>query len=128
MLYKEQDAKIYTRVSDIIINNPHEQSGLAPSIRFNEEYALIDAEGNVIPQGPCSACACEYTVDTASTPFDLLDMDTGEVVGSATYLELRQMLFSLYRHTAHCRDENPPNDPAVDLNTGIEVPSMDDLG
>ena len=125
MLYKEQEAKIYTRVSDIIINNPHEGSGLPPSIRFNEEYAIIDADGNVFPQGPCSACACEYTADTASTPFDLLDMDTEEVVGSATYLELRQMLFSLHRHAAQHRDANPPNDPPVDLGTGVELPPQD---
>jgi hypothetical protein len=125
MLYREQDAKVYTRVSDIIINNPHEGSGLPPSIRFNEEYALIDADGNVFPQGPCNFCGCEFTPDTAATSFDLVNTETGETIGSATYEDLRVMLFSLYFHAAQHRDANPPNDPPVDLGTGVELPPQD---
>lgn len=107
MLYKEQDAKLYTRVCDIIINNPHEGMGLHPSIRFNEEYAVVELDGTVKPQGPAGLCMQEFRADNATTPFDLLHPETGAVIGSATFQDLQVMLFSLYFHTATERDNAP---------------------
>jgi hypothetical protein len=125
MLYKEQNTKVYVRVSDIMINNPHENSGLAPSIRFNEEYAVLDPNGEVHPQGYSGHCIKEMAREDAATEFNLLDPNTGTVLGKATFGELQLMLFSLYFHVAEERDNAPlPNDPPVNLTDPNNPPPM----
>lgn len=119
MLYREQDAKVYVRVSDIMINHPVEGSGLLPNIRFNEQYAVVDAvTGEVIPQGPAGQCGMDFGPENSATPFDLLHPETGEVIGSATYQDLQLMLFSMYFHAANLRDNEEPAEP---IGGGIDL-------
>lgn len=118
MLYREEEAKVYTRASDILINNPLPESGLVPQIRFNEEFVVTRGEES-IPQGPSGACFLQLTPETAGTEFNLLHPVTDEVIGTATYQDLQVLLYSLYLHAAELRDNAPPpNDPAVQLGEG----------
>lgn len=121
MLYKEETVEVYTRASDIMITNPLPSAGLPPQIRFNEERAVKQPDGELVSLGGFSGvCQLALTPDTASTSFDLLHPETNAVLGSATYQDLQVMLYSLYIHAADLRDNEAPHDP-VPLPDGVNL-------
>lgn len=118
MLYKEETVAVYTRASDIIINNPLPSSGLVPHIRFNEELAVKEPDGTLRQMnGYVGMCLLEMTNDNATDPFPLIHPEMGVEIGEATYQDLQVMLYSLYRHATDLRDN-----PLVS-----EGPDADDL-
>ena len=126
--YKEEAARIYTRAEMIVINNPLPSSGLNPSMRFNEETAVIHDDGTVTSQAgvPDSWLSQELTADNQAEQFDLVDSDDN-VTGTATFADVHAMMRSLYKYVAKKRDDAPaPSDPAVPLPEGVE--SVLDMG
>ena len=120
--YKEETAKIYTRAEMIVINNPLPSSGLNPSMRFNEETAIIHEDGTATSQAgvPNSWLSEELTDDNLTEQFNLVDSEDN-VTGTATFAEVHAMLRSLYKYVAKKRDDAPaPNDAAIPLPEGVE--------
>lgn len=108
MLYKEETVAVYTRASDIVINNPLPSSGVAPNIRFNEELAVKEPDGTVRQMnGYAGMCSLEMTDDNATASFPLIHPELDVEIGEATYQDLQVMLYSLYIHVTDLRD-NPP--------------------
>lgn len=114
--YKEESKTVYTRAESIIVNNCLPSQGLNPSLRFNEEYAVINGDGTIVSLGPTGTYVIEELKDSnLSEQFDLLDSDDN-VTGTATYADVHAMLRSLYKYCSVKRDSAPePNDPALDL-------------
>ena len=72
------------------------------SITFHEEQ-VINAGGQQIRM-PAGGLQVPLTAENALTGFPLVDPDTGETTGSATYAQVYQLLHSLYMHSAVQRD------------------------
>ena len=126
MLYKEETVAVYTRASDIIINNPLPSSGLPPAIRFNEERAVVGPDGvPVSMSGLVGVCGMDLTIDNGNNKFPLLHPETDAVIGEASYLDVSVMLYSLYAHATHLRDTAEP-DEAIPLPEGVT--SVLDMG
>lgn len=106
MQYRNKTAAVYMRALGVSIAN---ELNSVPAIRFNEEW-VVDG----ISQG-FNGSSLHTTVENPSEAFNLLNLETGEVVGSATYNDVVIMISSLYYYLADKRD-NPP-EPEV-----IEVP------
>lgn len=98
----------WLRAKQVVVENEY---GQMPSIAFTEEEVMqIAGETSVIklttPSNPRPPL-----VEMFSNPdevMQLLDPDTDAVVGAAKYSEIRQMLYSLYRHVAAKRDSGVP--------------------
>jgi len=69
---------------------------------FHEEHVLN--AGNRQVRTPVGGLRVQLTEDNALTSFQLLDPDTGEAVGTATYAQVYHMLHSFYMHSATQRD------------------------
>jgi hypothetical protein len=125
MLYKEETVKVYTRVSDIAINNPLPSSGLIPEARFNEELASVGEDGeHVTVSGMVDYCTLALAPENRSSAFDLLNPETNTVVGKATYADVMILLHSMYIHAAEMRDnarveESTP--PPVDVDVDVDA-------
>ena len=119
--YKEETATIYTRAEMIVINNPLPSSGLNPSMRFNEETAVIHEDGTITSQSaiPNNWLSEELTEHNANEQFNLVDANDN-VTGSATFSEVHAMLRSLYKHVAAKRDAAPPPaDAPIPMPEGV---------
>ncbi len=106
MEYRNKTATVYMRALGVGIAN---ELNSVPAIRFNEEW-VVDGIG----QG-FNGSSLRATVENPSEAFNLLNLETGEVVGSATYNDVVIMISSLYYYLADKRDN--PSEPEV-----IEVP------
>jgi hypothetical protein len=88
----------WQRASRVTVNNPY---GGVPNVQFHEEKIAELSNGTNIntPVG----LLVEQMAD-ASTAFNLIHPVTGDTIGSATYLDLHVLLYSLYLHLAAIRD------------------------
>lgn len=114
--YKQENKAIYTRAESIMVNNCLPSGGLNPSMRFNEEYAIVNEDGTIVSLGPTGTYVMEeFSSENASEEFNLLDSDDN-IVGTATYADVHQILRSLYKYASVKRDNHVeiPVDP-VDL-------------
>ena len=94
----------YVRANEIVINNSY---GHVPSILFNEEVVLR-VGGQVLRQpytAPLPAKPLIENFADVQGRFDLLDPDSGDVIGSACNADIRTLLYSKYRHLAMLRDQ-----------------------
>lgn len=102
--YKKQDivGTQFTRCNRIEFSNPL-GADFRP-VTFHEENVLnaqwMD-KPVVIAAGRCQNALTDGNGDTA---FPLVNHETGEVVGQATYKQVYEMLASLYLYTAMLRD------------------------
>jgi hypothetical protein len=111
--YKEESKTIYTRAESIIINNCLPSGGLNPSLRFNEEYAIVNADGTIVSLGPTGTYVMEeLTSENTAEEFNLLDANDN-VTGTATFADVQIMLRSLYKYASVKRDNTPviPDEP-----------------
>lgn len=111
--YKEESKTIYTRAESIIINNCLPSGGINPSLRFNEEYAIVNADGTIVSLGPTGTYVMEeLTSENTTEEFNLLDTNDN-VTGTATFADVHIMLRSLYKYASVKRDNTPiiPEDP-----------------
>ena len=111
--YKEESKTIYTRAESIIINNCLPSGGINPSLRFNEEYAIVNADGTIVSLGPTGTYVMEeLTSENTTEEFNLLDTNDN-VTGTATFADVHIMLRSLYKYASVKRDNTPiiPDDP-----------------
>lgn len=90
----------------VVANNP--ASG-ARSIRFDEEWLTELDDGRFINE-PAGGIVRDFS--EPGTQFDMLNPETGEVIGKASYLQVYILLHSLYMHLALERDNTPPPEPA----------------
>lgn len=90
------DGTSWLRASRILIKNG---KNTTPSIHIVEEK-VISVEGKelLIPSSEL-----HEQFDPVKT-FNLLNSSTGEVVGTATYQDVYEMLYSVYIHLATLRD------------------------
>lgn len=96
----------WVRATRIVIENPRKG---VPAATFIEEQVVNVGDDEVArPVGNVSE---PFIVSGEEAnlmeSFDLLHPETGEVVGSATYLDIHVMLHSLYYHVAAKRDAGP---------------------
>ena len=98
MDYKEDKLKAKQRANYVAISN---ELGGIPNIIFVEEVATLIGT-DVISKVPVGQVS-ENLVDPA-IEFPLLNPDTNEVIGHATYLDTYINLYSLYRFLAERRD------------------------
>jgi len=89
----------WVRAVRVVLENP---LGGGAAATFIEESVVstpagtvMQAAGNVVEP---------FTAENAAESFDLLNPETGEVAGSATYQDVYAMLHSLYYHVAAKRD------------------------
>jgi hypothetical protein len=90
----------WIRAYHFSISNP--QTGLK-QINFQEEKVTVLDNG--VNSGRVGEVLDEFTETGASTEFSLLNPKTGDVVGTANYDDLYNMLHSLYIHLAQKRDD-----------------------
>lgn len=87
------------------------------SMTFEEERVLLTGMGPTTM--PAGRLGMALTPASATTEFMLLDPDTGEQLGKATYADAYQMLHSLYIHAAQQRDAHlaslVPQEPQTSL-------------
>lgn len=92
----------WQRAGYIAINNPRPQEGL-PSITFVEEERIALGDGRELTEKLGNLVEA-FTPENYLEQFDLLDPETGAVIGQATYMQVYVMLASAYRHVANKRD------------------------
>ena len=114
--YKEESKSVYMRAESLVINNCLPSSGLKPSLRFNEEWAVVNSDETIVSLGPTGTYVVEELNDAnLGEQFDLQDSD-GNVTGSATFSDVYIMLRSLYKYCSAKRDAAPaPDDPPEGL-------------
>ena len=71
-------------------------------ITFHEEQVLNAGDQQI--RTPAGSCSLPFNESSAGTEFDLLNPDTGEVIGTSTYAQAYVLLHSLYMHSAAERD------------------------
>ncbi len=118
MIYNDKQVQAYTRAGSILVHNPRPDEAMNPSITFNEEHVVdgMHAPGQ-LEVLPSARLRVEATPEKLAESFNLVHPETGDVVGTATWGELRLLLFSAYLHTAAVRDElkaRPPADIPAD--------------
>ncbi len=96
----------------VVASNP--ASG-ARYIQFDEEWLTELDDGRYINE---PAGALRRVFDTPETQFNLVHPETGDVIGSVTYLDVYVMLHSLYMHLAVERDNAPPPPPPEEIPEG----------
>ncbi len=85
--------------------------GKAPTISFAEEEVMQMQGSDEIIKLASTDIGRSLLTEEFRTPdeeFILLDPDTDEPLGKATYGDLRTILYSMYRHVAEKRDTAPP--------------------
>lgn len=97
--WSEVTGASWTRCGRVIIDNPYEGQKRAV---FLEERA-VNIPGEVITR-PAGEIIEPFSAANAGESFDLLNPETGEVMGQATYGQLYAMLHSAYMHVATKRD------------------------
>lgn len=71
-------------------------------ITFHEE--TVANIGDSVMRTPAGSCSLPFDESNAGTEFDLLNPDTGGVIGTSTYAQAYVLLHSLYMHAAQLRD------------------------
>lgn len=89
----------YIRANQITVQN-----GLnsAPSIVFTEEKVMNVGDEQIVM--PVSNCQDSMTAENMAEEFNLINPQTGDVLGTSTYQEFAVMLNSLYFHVTGKRD------------------------
>lgn len=94
----------WVRAVRVVAENPSEGT---PAISFIEER-ILNLSGQKITQSVGNVSE-PFTLENAMEQFNLLNPETGVVLGTAVYQDVYVMLHSLYRHIAAKRDvANPP--------------------
>lgn len=89
----------WVRARRVVVENPIDET---PAISFIEEQ-IINLPEQAITQSAGNVSE-PFTPDNAQEQFSLLNPETGEVVGTATYQDVYVALHSLYYHVAAKRD------------------------
>jgi len=90
----------WIRAKQIVIHNPYAET---QSATFLEEKVVNLSDGTVL-KNDYSGLSEIFDANNATETFDLLNPETGTVIGSATYQDVYVMLHSLYYHAAIKRD------------------------
>lgn len=105
----------WTRCNRISILNPHSSQG-APSVVFDEEDAI--AIGSSIVTLPCSLAPIPFVNFNPSEVIDIYDPMTGEkTANTITMGEIYALMFSAYMTKATMRDQTPPEEPQLPIET-----------
>ncbi len=96
--YKQTNAtgSLWTRCRQISINNP---LGQMPTVQFSEEEAI--ALGDKVMTQPGRIINGAFN---PATEFDLINPDTGEVIGTSNHMQVYVILHSLWMSLAKERD------------------------
>ena len=99
----------YQRSNKVIIVN---ELATTPEITFMEQIITSLPDGRKIVSGQTK---CSDMMSNPLEPFDLLNPETDEVIGTGKYMDAYVMLYSIYRHVADKRD-NPviEEEPVLD--------------
>ncbi len=98
------DGTSYVRANEVLIINTY---GQPPRILFNEELVL-NVGGQTMRQAytaPLPALPLLETFGESNEPFNLLNPNTGAVIGKASNSDLHVLLYSKYRHLTDLRDQ-----------------------
>jgi hypothetical protein len=106
--YKESSAtgSIWQRAYQVSIDNRY---GITPAVTFYEEEVIDIGTTNITKH----VGHLVEPFDDPSKTFNLLHPVTGDVIGTATYMDIYVMLSSLYLDLATKRD-TPPEEPPVE--------------
>jgi len=114
--YQEQtgQGQVWQRCYSIAVDNP---LGGQATITFNEEKVMSIADQVV--RTPHAMCRKKFN---AQMTFPIRNPQTGEPTGDTmTHLELYNILYSLYMHTAQQRDGVVPADEISTVDSGISM-------
>lgn len=105
--YKEGILKSKQRACLLTVTNKLNE---VPVIAFEEEIVTVENDRIVlaVPQG-----ALTENFTNPAEEFNLINPDTGDVIGTSTYMNVYVILHSLYRHIATKRDNYVP--PVVEV-------------
>jgi hypothetical protein len=108
----------WRRAENIVMRNP--LNGI-PSVECNEENIISLPDGTIM-QGPAvtDPKIVGYMTDPTTT-FNLLNPSTGAVVGTATYMQLYVMMYSLFYDLAVARDAKMIADAAAAAAKAAEI-------
>lgn len=117
--YKQTNAtgSMWTRCKQIHINNP---LGQMPSVQFAEEEAVSIGDKTMTQPG--------RVINGAFNPasvFDLINPDTGDVIGQASHMQVYVIMHSLWLSMAKAQDEvmDKINTPTIVDMTVIDPPA-----
>lgn len=114
--YQEQtgQGQLWQRCYSITIDNP---LGGGATITFNEEKVM--AIGAEVVKTPFTMCRKRFNPQAL---FPLRNPQTGELTGqNMTHLELYNILYSLYMHTAQQRDGTVQSDETQAAEPGMSM-------
>ena len=86
----------------------HNPANGARAIQFDEEWLTELDDGRFINE-PAGSIRKDFNDPTVT--FDLLNPETGAVIGSSSYMQVYVILHSLYMHLANERDAQAPEVP-----------------
>lgn len=92
----------WRRSRGVNIDNTH---GKIQVINFYEEQLARLHDGTVVNVPIIGPAGLTETMADPTKVFPMVNPETMEVIGSATYMDIYVMLFSLYRELARKRDE-----------------------
>lgn len=93
----------WTRCYEVKCQNPYNETRL---IEFKEE-TMIGLSDRVISTRTGQSCALTLDDASALNEFDVINPETGDVIGTSTFMQAYVMLHSLYLHAAQARDNVP---------------------
>jgi hypothetical protein len=98
-LYKPSDivAQSWQRSNKVTVENELDQ---VPVITFSEEEVVLIKGNKVV----LNRVLLQENMGDPSKTFDLLNPETDEIIGSASYTQIYIMLYSLYKKLALDRD------------------------
>ena len=108
----------WVRARSVTINNPVIGTKM---IAFQEEKALVAGEGDVLTR-QLGGISETLTAENINTEFPVLNPETGEQVGTATYAQVYAMLHSTYIFLAKRRDDAMATPPVVEPTNPAPVP------
>lgn len=97
--YKEDKIKGWQRSNYVSIDNSY---GLIPKITFKEELIVRGENGKTLLQEDAGVITEEFSDPTRE--FNLLNPIDDTVIGTAKYVDIYTILYSLYRDLANKRD------------------------
>lgn len=95
----EGQANAWTRAFRIVLENP--RNAVASALFYEEKVVKIGDDEVSKPFGHVKET---FTPENANTTFPLLNPQTGDVIGTASYGQVYAIMHSLYIHLANERD------------------------
>lgn len=99
-LYREDKIRSWQRSKGVTVTNDYNET---PMISYQEEVVVTDLADRVISKTDVGVLNADLSDPTVEFP--LLDPNTGNVIGTAHYIDLYVLMYSHYMYLASLRDK-----------------------